>query len=1205
MTTTRRRSHHSVGKLFARVRASLLARILLCVALLFTTTPGSTVWAIDATWIFNGNGNWTDDPATHWSGGVDPNNNTFNVFIDDGDSAVTVSVNASRTIGNLTIGANDAVGVLNFFDFQIDGSNVANSGVITITSNNNDTDLRIEGTTTVSGGGQIVLAGTGHSIIRDEIGGTDGHLVNVDNIIRGRGSIGANRTQLTNQAGGTFRADVSAVTLFVDPDGDGMVNLGILEAIGGGFLSLGDSLYTNTGGTIRANGVGSAVRLAGGVHILGGTLATDVDGLIETSGDTIVLESLTNSGKVRVNNNHNIELRGTITNQSVIEVNSNNNDTDLRIEGIATLSGGGEVVLSGTGHGMIRDEIGSPDGHLINQNNLIRGHGNIATNRMQITNQVGGTFRADVSGGTLSIDPNANGMVNQGMMEAIGGGIMSLGDGVFANTGGTIRANGVGSTVRLNNGAHITGGTLATDPDGLIEVVNGFPIAESLTNNAKLRVNNSQNLELRGTITNQSLIEVNSNNNDTDLLIDGAVTLTGGGQVVLSGTGHAFIRDEGGSPNGHLINENNLIRGLGNVGRDRTGITNRGTIEADVNGSTLFVDPRGADNVDNGPDGVVNSGDMRAKNGGRLYLVGGRFDNFEGATDGTIEAENGSSVALDAAHVIGGLLKTSGTGIIETVNANLNIFEDLTIDGSVRVNNAHNLELLGTIDNQSNTIEVNSNNNDTDLRIEGVVTLTGGGEVVLSGTGHSIIRDEVGSPDGHLINQNNLIRGRGNVGADRTEITNQAGGTIRADVSGGTLILDTGSGGMINQGILEATSGGILSMGSGTYANTGGTIRANGAGSNVRIAQSTHITGGTLATDADGLIDTVNGTSILENLTNVGKVRLNNSHNLELRGTINNQTSIEINSNNNDTDLLIEGNVTLSGGGQIVLSGTGHGHIRDESGSPDGHLTNENNLIRGHGSVGRERTQLTNQVDGTIRADVSGGTLTVDPNAAGMINQGIIEATGGAFLALGAGAFTNTGGMIRANGVGSAVRLGEAVHITGGTLATDADGLVETSGNSILQDLTIDGKVRVNNNHNIELRGTINNQSNTIQLAGSGNNTDLRVDGNVTLSGGGDVHMIGQFSRITDEIGTPLGHLTSDNYIHGRGAVGAWVRDEHRELPGQRERSLRDREGRGRRAREQGRRQRHPDRGRSSGRSRGLSLARGPASEPLHPLGPP
>ncbi len=72
----------------------------------------------------------------------------------------------------------------------------------------------------------------------------------------------------------------------------------------------------------------------------------------------------------------------------------------------------------------------------------------------------------------LTINPNQNGLINQGTFRASNGGILELvGDnsfsGQFTNTGGTISALD-GSEVRLTTLVNIIGGTLSTEGTGTI-----------------------------------------------------------------------------------------------------------------------------------------------------------------------------------------------------------------------------------------------------------------------------------------------------------------------------------------------------------------------------------------------------------------------------------------------------------------------------------------------------------------------------------------------------------------------------------------------------------------------------------------------------------------------------------------------------------------------------------------------------------------
>ena len=155
------------------------------------------------------------------------------MFIDDNNVAydVTVTLDTTATVGDLTIYSGDTLVIPNYRELTIDGD-LMNSGEISIEATTQYSDLRIENDVTLSGGGEVFLTDN-QSRILDEDGDPDGHLINVDNTIHGRGEVGYDRTQITNQSDGIIDADISAATLYVDPNADGLVNQGTLQASGG------------------------------------------------------------------------------------------------------------------------------------------------------------------------------------------------------------------------------------------------------------------------------------------------------------------------------------------------------------------------------------------------------------------------------------------------------------------------------------------------------------------------------------------------------------------------------------------------------------------------------------------------------------------------------------------------------------------------------------------------------------------------------------------------------------------------------------------------------------------------------------------------------------------------------------------------------------------------------------------------------------
>ena len=278
-------------------------------------------------------------------------------------------------------------------------------------------------------------------------GGTGGEAFTIQGETSNSGSLGTNELAIVNRSGGLIDANVFngtvGLALVVDPRAiDGLINLGVMRASSGGILLLtgnGGGGFTNTGGTISAL-TGSEVQLTSGASITGGTLSTVGTGILRNL-NTATLTSLTNAGTFIANNASTTTLNGALVNSGSISINSTGSFTDLLLGSNVTLSGGGIVNL-------VNADRVRGSGILTNTNNTIQGEtsnsGSLGTNEIGLVNQAGGVISANVSGLTLNVDPNlANGLVNQGTMQAINGGILLLngnGGGTFTNSG-TIKAS--------------------------------------------------------------------------------------------------------------------------------------------------------------------------------------------------------------------------------------------------------------------------------------------------------------------------------------------------------------------------------------------------------------------------------------------------------------------------------------------------------------------------------------------------------------------------------------------------------------------------------------------------------------------------------------------------------------------------------------------------------------------------------------------
>ena len=195
-------------------------------------------------------------------------------------------------------------------------------------------------------------------------------------------------------------------------------------------------------------------------------------------------------------------------------------------------------------------------------------------------------------------------------------------------------------------------------------------------------------------------------------------------------------------------------------------------------------------------------GDDAVINGGQVTITGAD----PAVSVNSIAVNASGSLYLAGGTISGGTL--TGTGTIGTVGGQSGELSSVTIAGGTTftVQNNSLATLLGTITNHG-TILVSAVGNYTDLRLGGSsVTLTGGGIVQLSNDVNNRIFDPLGSAT--LVNVNNTIEGAGNIGFGLMSLDNQASGTINANQSAG-LSLAPNSSGATNEGLIEATSGGV------------------------------------------------------------------------------------------------------------------------------------------------------------------------------------------------------------------------------------------------------------------------------------------------------------------------------------------------------------------------------------------------------------
>jgi hypothetical protein len=846
-------------------------------------------------------------------------------------------------------------------------------------------------------------------------------------------------------------------------------------------------------------------------------------------GDTVTADSQTPTSAalfigarstVIVGNNNQLTLNGNVTNLGLIQIDSTGAQTWLNIAGSITLAGGGQVTLTNT-NAFIRRPSGTSV--LTNVNNTISGVGDIGNNGVTLINQAAGVVNAKISGSILNIDAPSS--TNSGLIEATGGGHLAT-TVTFNNAGGTFTA-GASSIVELDNPADIQGGTLngigTFEGAGSTAQIDGTTQGPTTITGTFTIANNAQ-VNFLGTINNTGTIAVASTGAGTWMNVLGTVTLTGGGAVTLSNT-NALIRRPSGTS--ILINVNNTISGLGDIGNNGMSLINQaaGTVNANISGSILSIDA----------PSVTNQGLIEASSGGILQVSVPVVN-----VGATIIAQAASTVNfLNGAQIQGGTINTGVGGVMQGVGSTPVLDGStqgaLTNLGNFTIQNNGQTNFLGTINN-TGSITVDSTGAGTWMNIVGSVNLTGGGTVTLTNT-NALIRRPSGTSV--LTNVNNVISGQGDIGNNNLIFVNEPGGVVNANVATGTLSIDAAS--TTNRALLEATNGGILQI-IDTVENGGANITA-GAGSTVNLPNPAVIEGGTITVANGATFEGSNSTATLDGasqgpLTIVGTFTILNNAQTNFRGTIVNTGTIVVNSTGAGTWMNIVGPVTLTGGGSVTMGNT-NALIRSPSGTSI--LTNVNNAISGSGDIGNNSLTFINQAAGLVNANTSGATLSID--AVNAVNQGVLESTGGGILQISV-PVVNAGATITA-GTASTVNFLNGSQIEGGTISTAAGSLpgtmVGVASTPVLDGstqgtLTIAGTFQIQNNGQTNFMGTINNTGSII-VDSSGAGTWMNIVGTVTLTGGGSVVMTNGNSLIRRA--STISVLTNvNNTISGLGDIG-------------------------------------------------------------------
>lgn len=394
-------------------------------------------------------------------------------------------------------------------------------------------------------------------------------------------------------------------------------------------------------------------------------------------------------------------------------------DSRLVIATHTNANGSGRIRLhKPAGHDASITSAGNAGWHLVNwPAHTIHGSGNIT-----VSLQNDGTIEADVAGAELAFSGIYT-VTNNGTMRARNGGHLRLATGNGSNgfdqsPDGSIRID-AGSSASLCNAGNrgLTGGQVF-GPGTLTITCQGAPI-EDVHLEASARVgflSNSGLLIGPGGLRNDGIINTGPSGYVASRFGESA-TISGTGRLqleggalanIFGGAGHALVNAPG-----HTI---------GGIGTIALVLTNQGSVLADRNGQGS-----GAGILQMQTSAMANEGLMEARNGGSILLFATTLDQ---SLAGTLRAAAGSSVVLSAGTVRGGVLATSGDGII-VMDGSASRLENLAIENGAKVHVPcfRELELGGGIDNDGVITVDNAGCGPN------VATVRGVGDVVIDGSG--------------------------------------------------------------------------------------------------------------------------------------------------------------------------------------------------------------------------------------------------------------------------------------------------------------------------------------------------------------------------------------------------------------------------------------------------------------------------------------
>lgn len=407
----------------------------------------------------------------------------------------------------------------------------------------------------------------------------------------------------------------------------------------------------------------------------------------------------------------------------------------------------------------------------------------------------------------------------------------------------------------------------------------------------------------------------------------------------------------------------------------------------------------------------------------------------------------------------------------------------VNVGDALTLNNGGLLILNGGVIDNRGTVSLSASGAAARIALAADTVLSGAGQTLLGNDPGNALTSIGGS---HVLTIDSLHTVRG-------------GGNLGSSVYGALDVVNKGT-------VIAEAPGGMTTFGS-SFDNHGGTVQI-AAGSSFNLSAGI-FAGGVITGSGNA---SFGGAGVYTNLTLAGNLGITNTRSAHISGNIVNQGSLSL---QDSASLILNGDTTLSGSGQMVIANGTSGGIYGNSAGP---------------------TVLTIGAGYTVRG---GGTLgSTFLGGVNVVNRGTVIAEAASGMESFVGSFDNQAGLISiANG--SAFRLTGGV-LSGGTI--QGTGSAVLSGTGTYRDLTLTGNLTTGRDITIAaLGGTITNQG-SLLIAGSSPQSPgyVRIAADTTLAGTGQTVLSNGVIQGTQGSSS---HLTieSGHTLRGSGVVGQYL----------------------------------------------------------------